>query len=80
MPRRKLRVEIVNTGAPYPYDSWWRIKGSNGRIMVHSEKMGKKNSKKAIKSIVDAIKKDKVEIVEVDYKGREIVKPSRREY
>lgn len=64
----KIKFEIVDNGAPYPYDSWWRIRGANGRIFVASEIMGRRNAKKAIKKIIDAITTESYNIVEVKKK------------
>ncbi len=53
---RKIKFEIQLSGAPYPFECWWRIRGSNGRILVSSELMGKKNATRVINNIVKAIK------------------------
>ncbi len=69
---RKIKFEIKLSGAPYPAECWWRIRGSNGRILVSSELMGKKNAVEVIKNVIKAVRGNKY-IVETKRPGARIV-------
>jgi len=56
---KKIRIEIKASGAPYPHQCWWRIVGSNGRVIVSSELMNFRNARIMIVRVIHAIKKDK---------------------
>lgn len=62
---RRLKFEIVETGAPAPHECWWKIRAANGRILFHSEIMNKRNAHKVIKQVIDAIQTKAFTIVEV---------------
>lgn len=55
----KMKIQVIDTGAPYPKECWWRIVGSNGRIIVNSETMGLKNAKRMIERVIEAIKDER---------------------
>ena len=62
---KKIKFEIKLSGAPHPNECWWRIKGSNGRILLASELMSKRNAKNVIERIIKVIKSNQYSIVEV---------------
>lgn len=70
---RKIKFEIQLSGAPYPAECWWRIRGSNGRIIVASELMSKKHALKITAKVVSAIQAGRFSVVELnphEKKGR----------
>lgn len=70
---KRIKFEIVYSGAPYPNDCWWRVKASNGQIYVVSELMNSRNAKRVIRNIINAVKSSRYEVVEIDRKIREIM-------
>lgn len=55
----KIKFIIQESNAPYPHQCWWKIVGSNGRIMVVSELMSRRAARKAIAKVAAAIKAGK---------------------
>lgn len=71
---RKIKIEILLTGAPYPYECYWGIKDENGKIFIQSEIISIRNAKKAIQSMIDAVKVGQHEIVEEPLNKTRILK------
>ena len=74
---RKIRFEIIGTGAPYPHDSYWQLKGSNGRILCQSDKMGARNARKTIDKLIKNIKSGNFDIKEIPFYKTKNKKSSR---